>query len=66
MNELPAGDFDMPPPIEEGESAADALDGAQRLDHLNGNFKGKLWVFELMKDKTFPEKPMYVEFGTDT
>jgi len=66
MNELPAGDFDLPPPIANSESAADALDGAQRLDADNGNFKGKIWVFELMKDLKFPEKPSFISFGTDT
>jgi len=65
-NELPGGDLDLPPPVEDSETAADALDGALRLDSENGNFKGKLWVFELMKDETFLEKPHYVEFGTDS
>jgi hypothetical protein len=68
-NELPGGDLDLPPPVLEGadsETAADALDGAMELDVENGNFKGKLWVFELMKDAQFSEKPHYVEFGTDT
>jgi len=66
MNELPSGDFELPPPIADGASAADVLDGAQRLDAENGVFKGKLWVFELMNDLEFLEKPMYVEFGPDT
>ena len=56
-NELPGGDFDLPPPVTDGENAADAIDGAQRLDTENGFFKGKLWVFELMKDLTFEQKP---------
>lgn len=65
-NDLPAGEYELPPPVTDSESAADAVDGALRLDTDNGIFKGKLWVFELMKDLTFVERPQYVEFGPDT
>jgi len=32
---------------------------------LNGKFVGKLWVFELLEDKTFSESPMYVELEAE-
>lgn len=31
----------------------------------NGLYMGEMWVFELMKDKTFPEAPKYVFVDAD-